>query len=143
MRTIQICCWFEKGVKDWIFLQKKISHTECIREIGKVNLNWWFDFRHESISTAPLKKTAHFKSGQKRLKNNHLAFFPGLHLNPWYTRYEIMSWDEIKIGHLCNTYFPIEKQRNPKTFFSPQKCTFVCLLCDIIMHQGLGQDFWS
>ena len=72
-----------------------ILYTVPIRRLDTLNLvrTGWFGFCLKPIfATVPavLKNTTHFKSGQKWLKNCHLAFFC---LNPWHTLLIfILSW---------------------------------------------------
>ncbi len=52
------------------------TDTVCFRDLAKLNSPMWFNFKLEPVfNTAPAssKNEAHFKSGQNRLKNNHLA----------------------------------------------------------------------
>ena len=56
-------------------------HTMCIRDLDKLNLIWWFNFRVETIS--PQKNTG-FKRDSKIII---WLLFPRLSLNPWYTEW--------------------------------------------------------
>ena len=55
---------------------QRINNTECVSNLDKNNLLKRIGFRLKPIfttTTAASKNDSHFKSGQKWLKNNHLA----------------------------------------------------------------------
>ena len=63
-----------------------------IRDLGKLNLSWQFNFRlkpkkHTTNFQNASKHTTHFRNGQKGIKITILLPLPRLSLNPWYTLY--------------------------------------------------------
>ena len=63
---------------DKTVLQLYFNATNCSNDLDKLNLSWWFYFRLKQfylIKQLCHISATHFKSGQKRPKNNHLTAF--------------------------------------------------------------------